>query len=53
MECMAGEKCEFYIGNTIVFTDFEQKVDNEVLEVALWPHKRASCASDGDLFDDS
>ena len=35
------------------FTDFEQKVGNEVLEVAIWHHKRAACAPDGDLFDDS
>ena len=35
------------------FTDFEQKVGNEVLEVALWLHKKASCAPDGDFFDDS
>ena len=35
------------------FTDFEQKVGNEVLVVALWSHKRASCAPEGDFIEDS
>ena len=35
------------------FTEFEQKVGNEVLVVALWLHKRASCASEGDFIEDS
>ena len=52
MECMAGENVRFTEGIQW-FTAFEQKVGNEVLEVAIWPHKRASCAPDGDFFDDS
>ena len=35
------------------FTEFEQKVGNEVLVVALWSHKRASCAPEGDFIEDS
>ena len=35
------------------FTDFEQKVGNEVLVVALWPHKRASCAPDCDPLNET
>ena len=35
------------------FPDFEQKVSNEVLVEALWPHKRASCAPECDPLKDS
>ena len=35
------------------FTEFEQKVGNDVLLVALWPHKRTSCAPECDRLEDS
>ena len=47
MECMAAENVSFTLG-VEWFTDLEQKVGNEVLVVARWSHKRASCAPDCD-----
>ena len=52
MECMASENASFTEGIQW-FTEFEQKVGNKVLVVALWPHKGVSCAPDGDCIEES
>ena len=52
MECLTGENVSLTKG-VQWFTDFDQRMGNEVLVLALWSHKRASCAPECDPLEDS